>query len=187
MIRAFIAINLEPQVVEEMAKVQAILKQAGGDIRWARPEGFHLTLKFLGDIQKSQTTDILTALQNALKGQSPLSVVAQSLGAFPHMKRPRVLWMGLQGEGLKELNDKVEQELILLDFPPEDRDFTPHITLGRVRSLKGWDKVLPVVQEKQAERFGESRVNEVVLYKSDLKPDGAVYTPLGKATLMGDR
>ncbi len=185
MIRAFIAINLDLTVVEEIAKVQAVLRKAGGDIRWARLEGFHLTLKFLGDIQKNQVAAILAALQNVLKGQGPLSLVAQSLGAFPHMKRPRVLWVGLQGEGLKELNDKIEQELIFLDFPAEDRDFTPHITLGRVRSLKGWDKVLPVMQEKQAERFGESRVDEVVLYKSDLRPDGAVYTPLGTVALAG--
>ena len=183
MIRAFIAINLNPQVIEEIAKIQAELKKAGGDIRWSRPEGFHLTLKFLGDIQRDQATAILAALQDALIGQSPLSVIAQGLGAFPQVKRPRVLWVGLQGEGLKELNDKIEQALILLDFPPEDREFTPHLTLGRVRSLKGWEKVLPVVQEKQAERFGESRVGEVVLYRSDLKPDGAVYTPLGKIAL----
>jgi 2'-5' RNA ligase len=186
LIRAFIAINLDPQVVEEIAKVQAVLKNVGGDVRWARPEGFHLTLKFLGDIQNNQVSAILAALQNVLKGQNPLSVVAQSLGAFPHIKRPRVLWVGLQGEGLKELNNKIEQELIFLDFPPEDRDFSPHITLGRVRSLKGWEKVLPVMQEKQAERFGESRVDEVVLYRSELKPDGAVYTALGKVSLVGD-
>ena len=187
MIRAFIAINLDPQVVEEIAKIQAVLKKAGGDIRWVRPEGFHLTLKFLGDIQRDQVTAILAALQDALKGQSPLFVIAQGLGVFPHVKRPRVLWVGLQGEGLKELNDKIEQALIPLDFPPEDRDFTPHLTLGRVRSLRGWEKVLPAMQEKQAEWFGESRVNEVVLYRSDLGPDGAVYTPLGKIALADNR
>ncbi len=187
MIRAFIAVNLDPQVIEEIAKIQAMLKKAGGDIRWSRPEGFHLTLKFLGDIQKNRVAAILAALNEALKEDPPLSIVARGLGAFPQVKRPRVLWVGLQGEGLKELTDKIEQELIFLDFPPEDRDFTPHITLGRVRSLKGWQQVLPIVQEKQAEQFGESQVSEVVLYSSDLKPGGAVYTPLGKVVLAGEK
>ncbi len=185
MIRAFIAVNLTVRVVEAITRVQEILKQAGGDVRWVRPEGFHLTLKFLGDIPNHKPPLVLAALQEALRGHPPLLVRAQGLGAFPTLKRPRVLWVGLGGEGLEELRERVEQAMIPLDFPPEDRQFTPHLTLGRVRSLRGWEKVLAALKERQAEGFGESRIEEVVLYKSDLRPEGALYTPLGKVTLGG--
>ena len=185
MIRAFIAINLDAGVVEKIAGRQAALKDAGADVRWVRPEGFHLTLKFLGDVAESQPPLILGALQEALDGQPPLRVTARGLGAFPTVKRPQVLWVGLEGPGLIEMRDRIEQAVMPLDFPPEDRDFVPHLTVGRVKSLRRWDAVLALVRESSSECFGESRVDEVILYRSDLLRAGAVYSPLGKVPLVG--
>ena len=184
MIRAFIAVNLAPAVGEEIAKVQASLKAVQGDIRWTRIEGMHLTLKFLGDIAREQVEPILAALQSALHNQPPLHVMAQGLGAFPHLKRPRVLWVGLSGEGLTKLQEKVESALIALDFPREERSFTPHLTLGRVRSLRGWEQVLTVVKKYEQVQFGDSIIDRVTLYQSTLRPDGAVYSPLGTVSLQ---
>ncbi len=183
MIRAFVEVRLATTVVEEIAKVRAALQDAKGDIRWARVEGLHLTLKFLGDISRGQVGPILTALHEALQEQPPLRVLAQGLGAFPNLKRPRVLWVGLSGAGLKELGEAVETALMPLDFPPEEREFTPHLTLGRVRSLRGWERVLAVIKTYEQTYFGESMVHEVTLYQSDLRPDGAIYSPLGSVPL----
>ena len=183
MIRAFIAVTLAPVVIEEIAKIQLVLQAAKGDIRWTRAEGWHLTLKFLGDISRDQVAPIVGVLREALRTQLSLHVVAQGLGAFPNLKRPRVMWAGLQSEGLTALSEKIETALVSLDFPPEEREFTPHLTLGRVRSLRGWERVLSVVKEHEHTRFGESEVDQITLYQSDLHPTGAVYRPLGSIAL----
>lgn len=183
MIRAFIAVNLASMVIEEIAKIQVMLQAAKGDIRWTRAEGWHLTLKFLGDIERNQVEPILETLREALRTQPSLRVIAQGLGAFPNLRRPRVLWAGLSGEGLTALSETVETALMPLHFPPEDHEFTPHVTLGRIRSLRGWERVLAVVKEHEQTRFGESEIDHVVLYQSELRPEGAVYRPLGSIAL----
>jgi 2'-5' RNA ligase len=184
LIRAFIAINLAAPVIEEIAKVQSLLQEARGDVRWTRAENLHLTLKFLGDIARNQVEPILTALHEALHEKHSLHVVAQGLGAFPSLRRPRILWAGMHGEGFKELSETIETALMPLDFPPEEREFTPHLTLGRVRSLRGWERVLAVVKTYEQTPFGESTVGQVTLYQSHLRPDGAVYNPLGSVSLL---
>ena len=183
MIRAFIAVNLAPVVIEEIAKIQSALQISKGDIRWTRVEEWHLTLKFLGDISRDQVSPILETLSETLRTQPPLRVVAQGLGAFPNLKRPRVVWAGIQGAELQTLSEKIETALMSLDFPSEEREFTPHLTLGRVRSLRGWEQVLAVMKEHDHIRFGESEINQVTLYQSELHPAGAVYRPLGAIAL----
>jgi RNA 2',3'-cyclic 3'-phosphodiesterase len=183
LIRAFIAVNLAAPVIEEIAKVQSLLQAAQGDIRWTRGEGLHLTLKFLGDIARTQVEPILAAMRQALHEQPALHVLAQGLGAFPNLRRPRVLWAGLSGEGLPELSGAIEAALMPLDFPPEEREFIPHLTLGRVHSLRGWERVLAVIKEYEHAHFGESTVAQVTLYQSELRPDGAIYSPLGSVPL----
>jgi 2'-5' RNA ligase len=183
LIRAFIAVNLASPVIEEIAKVHATLQGAKGDIRWTRREGLHLTLKFLGDIERPQVGPILAAMQEMMHERLPLHILAQGLGAFPNLRRPRVLWVGLSGEGLQEISEALETALMPLDFPPEEREFTPHLTLGRVRSLRDWEHVLAVMKEYQHARFGESTVDQVTLYQSELRPEGAVYSPLGSVPL----
>lgn len=185
MIRAFIAINLAASVIEEIAKVQSALQEAKGDIRWTRADNLHLTLKFLGDITRQQVEPIVHTLHQALASQSPLRLNAQGLGAFPNLRKPRVLWAGIDGEGLVALRDAVETALMTLDFPPEEREFTPHLTLGRVRSLRGWERVLAVMKQHEQVHFGESVVDHVTLYQSTLRPEGAVYSPLGIIHLRG--
>jgi 2'-5' RNA ligase len=184
LIRAFIAINLAPPVIEEIAKMQTVLQEARGDIRWTRVESLHLTLKFLGDIARNQVEPIVSALREALSGRPSLHLEAQGVGAFPNLRRPRVLWAGVQGEGIKELSETIETVLMPLDFPPEEREFTPHLTIGRVRSLRGWDRVLAVVKKHEQTYFGKSTVEQVTLYQSDLRPEGAVYSVLGAVPLL---
>ncbi len=186
MIRAFIAVTLAKSVVEEIAKVRALLQEPKGDIRWTRIEGLHLTLKFLGDIARDQVEAIVAVLQDISQQRPPLRVVAQGLGAFPNLRRPRVLWVGLQGERISELSEAIETALLPLDFPPEEREFIPHLTLGRVRSPKGWEHVLPILKAHEQMCFGESLIDHITLYQSDLRPDGAIYTPLSVVPFQQD-
>ena len=184
MIRAFIAVTLAESIVEEIAKVRTLLQEPKADIRWTRVEGLHLTLKFLGDINREQGEAILTTLRDIAQQRPPLRVVAQGLGAFPNLRRPRVLWVGLQGERISELSEAIETALLPLDFLPEEREFIPHLTLGRVRSPKGWEHVLPILKIHEQTYFGESLIDHVTLYQSELRQDGAIYTPLGVASFQ---
>jgi RNA 2',3'-cyclic 3'-phosphodiesterase len=179
LIRAFVAVTLSKSVIDEIAKIYLLLRESKGDIRWTRVESLHLTLKFLGDIEHKQVEPILGALDKLMGTRPPLHLVAQGLGIFPNSKRPRVLWVGLKGEGLIELVEAIETSLLPLDFPPEAREFTPHLTLGRIRSSRGWDRVFALMKEHENMVFGESMVKEVTLYQSTLRPDGAIYTALG--------
>ncbi len=183
LIRAFIAANLASSVGEEMTKVQSALQKAKGDIRWIKPQGFHLTFRFLGNIEPGRVVPILTALRAAVRHQAQFRVRMQGLGAFPSLTRPRVLWARLTGGGLQELHATIESALGSCGFPPEGRAFRPHITLGRVRSQRGWNHVLERVKEYLQYDFGESLIDTVTLYRSDLEPGGAVYTALGVADL----
>jgi 2'-5' RNA ligase len=173
---------LAESVIEEIAKVRLRLQEARGDVRWTRAEGLHLTLKFLGDIARNQVEPILAVLQDLVHERPALRIVAQGLGAFPHLRRPRVLWVGLQGEGIVELSEALETALMPLDFPPEEREFTPHLTLGRVRSPRGWERIFALIKEHEQAYFGESTVDRLTLYQSDLRPDGAIYTSLGSVS-----
>ena len=198
MIRAFIAVNLAPSVVEEIAKVQAVLRRADGEpgaVRWTRVENMHLTLKFLGNIDQHQVAPILTRLRHVGRDCPAFQVEARQLGGFPSLGRPRVIWAGLhdtandedpQGEKhfpLPGLNKAIETALSELDFPVEQRDFRPHVTLGRVRSQRGWDRLLPLVQDYRHASFGTSVIDRVSLYRSDLESNGAIYTALGSVPL----
>jgi 2'-5' RNA ligase len=187
LIRAFIAVNLASSVVEEIAKVQAALRTVSDDtgtVRWTRVENMHLTLKFLGDIEQDHVAPILTRLRRVVRGRPAFQVEARQLGGFPNLKRPRVIWAGLSADGLTALSKDLETTLLELHFPAEKRDFHPHVTLGRVRSQRGWDQVLPLVQHYQHTSFGTSVIDQVRLYRSDLRPTGAIYTALGSVPLI---
>ncbi len=185
LIRTFIAVNLASFVVEEIAKVQAALRAADpGVVRWTRVENMHLTLKFLGDIEQDCVAPILSRLRRVVHDRPAFRVEARRLGGFPDLKRLRVIWVGLSGEGLTVLSKDLETALRELHFPAEKREFHPHVTLGRVRSQRGWDQVLPLVQHYAHTSFGTSVIDQVRLYRSDLRPTGAIYTALGSAPLQ---
>ncbi|MBI3248075.1 MAG: RNA 2',3'-cyclic phosphodiesterase [Deltaproteobacteria bacterium] len=184
MIRAFIAVTLAESVIEEIAKIRSALQETRADVRWTRLEGLHLTLKFLGDLDRNRIEPVLEVLRETAHGGRPLQVTAQGMGAFPNSRRPRTVWVGLHGQGLAALNAELENALMSLDFPPDAREFTPHLTLGRVRSLRGWERMLPVMKAHEQTVFGESTIHYMTLYRSDLRPEGAVYTRLGAAAFQ---
>ena len=187
MIRTFIAVNLAASTAEEIAKVQAELREIKAGIRWVRAENMHLTLKFLGDIDRSRVVPILEVLHATLQAQPAFLVHAQGLGGFPNLTRPRVVWAGLTQatrDTLTAVSHTLETALVPLDFPVEKRPFRPHVTLGRVRSQHGWSDVLPRVQQHGQTSFGESLIDQVTLYQSDLRPSGVVYTRLGSIPLQ---
>lgn len=156
----------------------------GKQVRWVRPEGMHLTLHFLGDIAREGTDRIDAVLAEEAAKVGPFRVRFRGLGAFPHFKRPRVFWVGLEaGEEIAALHRGIGRGIEPLGYRVEKRSFRPHLTLGRVRSLDGIDPLLRAMQHEEGQDFGEGEIREVVLFQSELGPGGARYTPLHQRSL----
>jgi len=177
-IRSFVAIDVAPPVLKALQELREQLLRVKADVRWVRPEGLHATLKFLGYVEAPHLEKVQATLAAAVRTQAALQVHAYGLGAFPSLRRPRVLWVGLQGEGLVGLARCVDAALEPLGFEREPRGFTPHITLGRVNSLRGWPRLEEELKAHLADDFGDSAVDSVTIYRSTLRPEGAAYTPL---------
>lgn len=184
-IRSFIAIEVPEEIKRGLAEIQERLKRTGADVGWTRPEGIHLTLKFLGEVEEERLVDIRKGVEQATKGFPNFVLEAGGIGIFPNPRSPRVLWIGIKdsGDTLKNLQEAIERETERLGFKHEDRAFTPHLTLGRVRSQKNRDALIKSVEEFDKIELGSFDVKEISLMKSELGPKGAVYTELKKVDL----
>ena len=148
-------------------------------MKWVRPKSIHITLKFLGDISISQTDKLADAIQHTVQNTGPFTVSLKGTGAFPNERRPRVFWIGIDQGGLKlgQLAAEINKSLKPLGFTPEKRDFSPHVTIGRIRSLSNINEAIRLMHDLD---FAEKTfpVESVEFMKSDLKPTGAEYTVL---------
>jgi len=177
-IRSFVAVDLGAPVQHAVRALQDELVRIKADVRWVRPEGLHVTLKFLGSVEATRLERVRVALATALADQPALHVHVHGLGAFPGWRRPRVVWIGLQGDGMVQLAARVEDALAPLGFEREQRPFTPHLTVGRVNSPRGWARLEEVCKAHLDDDFGESDIDAVTIYRSTLQRGGAVYTLL---------
>ncbi|MDH3442938.1 MAG: RNA 2',3'-cyclic phosphodiesterase [Deltaproteobacteria bacterium] len=179
MIRAFIAVEIDPAVIQRMIEVTDELKDRIPGIRWNAQSNCHLTLKFLGDIDEGQVEPIARALEGALSPFPRFTINAKGLGVFPDAKKPRVLWIGVEGKPLASMAEKIESALVPLGFEREKKSFTPHLTIGRWRQFKRLEMNLADTLEKYQNRnFGVSAVDKAILFQSILNPGGAVYRTL---------
>lgn len=187
MIRAFIAVEIAPDTITRIGAVIERLKPRSAAIRWVGAGNFHLTLKFLGNIDESQIEPIGAALFDALHLFPRLTINAKGLGVFPNPRRPRVLWVGLVGNEIVSLQAKVELALTPLGIAPEEKKFTPHLTIGRWRHGERTDGTLEQELGRWSDyEFGVSPIDEVILFQSDLKPAGAIYRRLKVVALKPD-
>jgi len=183
-IRAFIAVDIDRQTVKKISETLVQLKPRVPGIRWGSFTNFHFTLKFLGDIEETKVNSIADALELELRPFPRFTINAKGLGVFPDIKRPRVLWIGLEGKELKDLASKVEKAVEPLGFMPEKRQFQPHLTVGRWREFVDSSRTLGEELERwKSYEFGESTVAEVIFFQSVLKPEGAAYHTLKTVAL----
>ena len=184
-IRAFIAIELPERILQRLVEAQSILKGRHLGIRWVRKEGIHLTLKFLGNIDSNDVEQVVAAMGRATKTFSPFTLRGEGIGVFPDLRRARVVWAGVSGdaEGLCALQSNLDSELKRIGFPKEKRVFNGHLTLGRVKSRLDRTKLseaLKALSDFQTEPF---TAQSVVLFQSDLRQGGAVYSKLAEVAL----
>jgi 2'-5' RNA ligase len=186
-IRSFIAIELPDEVKETVALIIKRLRPAQYRyVKWVAPGGIHLTIKFLGNIYSSQIPQITGIMKTAASKVPPLELQLGKLGMFPNEQRPRVLWVALEGntEPLAVIQREIEKALEPLGFAPENRAFTPHLTLGRVRdnaSPEERKEIGSVVKEKKIDYEASFTLRELSLMKSTLTPTGAIYNRLDSA------
>jgi RNA 2',3'-cyclic 3'-phosphodiesterase len=182
-IRAFIAIDLPSHIQEKLSDILNQLKRPDTmAVRWVPARNIHLTIKFLGDVSPSNLEILTKILQSEVSRYKPFEIRVASLGAFPSMRRPRVVWVGVEAPSvLQSLQRAVEVETVRLGYAAEDRPFSPHLTLGRVAhnaSPEEVRQVADVLVNCKVGELGTALVDQVRLFRSDLQPGGAVYTPL---------
>jgi len=192
--RTFIAIELDEELKGHLQRLQGRLREEmpPRSVRWVRPEGIHLTLKFLGDTPVSRVGAVQAALARAAALARTFRFEVGGLGCFPHSRRPRVVWVGLHEPtgSLADLHRAIEDQVSPLGFPSEKRAFHPHLTLGRVQRWASKSEVRrigEIVARSALGTLDEMTVERVCYIKSDLRPSGAVYTTLYAATLGGER
>ncbi|HVM59682.1 MAG TPA: RNA 2',3'-cyclic phosphodiesterase [Verrucomicrobiae bacterium] len=187
MIRAFIAIDIPEEVRAAIEEGQARLKRAhvGVKISWTKIANLHLTLQFLGYIGEETVEPVKTALQLVAEEHQPFDIAAHGAGVFPNESRPRVLWVGCDdAEGkLKTLARSVQQAMEPLGFEPEHRDFSAHLTLGRIKIPRADAALTKAIDSLKNAAFGTLRVEVIHLFESQLHPDGSIYTKLSSHTL----
>jgi 2'-5' RNA ligase len=188
MIRTFVALELPQTARRALADLQGRLKQERMMVRWVRPEGIHLTLKFLGDVPEERVETIGQAVVGAAQGYRALKLGIQGLGVFPGVRKARVIWVGLTGEtaALLDLQSAVAAALETQGIPRDRRRFKAHLTLGRFKKSPPPPALVAVLERHADDAPCDLTLARVVLYRSELRPQGARYTPLLTAPLGSD-
>lgn len=184
LVRTFVAVPVDaPALVAALRAAQDGLRQLGG-VAWVKPDLFHFTLRFLGEIPEERASSAASAL-GSLAGSGALDLTLEGLGTFPPGRPARVVWVGCGAgaDALVSLAIRAEATLVAAGFPREERPFSPHLTLGRVKEPKAGGIAARRVAETPRAAFGTMRVARVVLMKSVLSPRGPAYTPLAAVAL----
>lgn len=180
-VRSFIAINLPDGIRSSIADMIAELRKAAADVAWVAPEKIHLTLTFLGSTEDSLIPKMAERISKKLSHYDAFCIKIVGLGCFPSEKRPRVLWVGMENSDLlTSIQKDMDTEAAEFGFALEDRLFSPHLTIGRVRSQKGIADILRRFAEYRRADFGSIEVKSIHVMKSELKPAGAEYTCLAE-------
>jgi 2'-5' RNA ligase len=193
-LRGFIAIDLPPELRKTIEALSLRLRAQPGQacMRWVQPSGIHLTLKFLGDLPAASVPELESVLDQAAAAHAPFSLTVGGIGCFPDARHPRVVWAGLDDPTgtLRLVQASIESGCAAIGLAPEDRPFSPHLTVGRVRREAGPEAagiVQDVLDRERAFNAGEMLADAVHLFRSELRPTGAIYTRLHSAAFQGSR
>lgn len=185
LIRTFIGIELPEHIHDSIQRIQDGLKPLMPDVRWTKYGNVHLTLKFLGEVSVRKLDRVIEETRGvALKFQI-FNLRLQGLGAFPNIRKPSVVWIGISkgSDMVHKIVEELEGSMEKLGFPREKRAFYPHLTIGRVRDLRNPNVMEKAFRETEVDVVGEFSVERLSVIKSQLDPSGSIYTTMGEARL----
>ncbi len=187
-LRTFIAVDPGADIRAHLLTVQRKLAKEVPDVKWVEEANLHLTLLFLGEVRDRDLSDVCRCVMRSVMGIECFSIEAKGIGCFPNPRRPRVVWAGI-GEGAEaaiELHDALETPLYELGcYRREERQFTPHLTLGRTKSDEPGEQLARILPQYEEWRAGDGYIREVLIMSSELKSQGPEYTVLGRSKLKG--
>jgi len=180
--RTFIAIELDRIIKDTISTLIQKLDVGGAKVRWVKPQGMHLTLKFLGEISEEKVPEVQSVLGKLAQDYTSFQLTLRGTGAFPPAPRiPRIIWIGIEeNEPLLDLQSRVENELHKIRFSKDKRKFHPHLTLGRVKNPQNILPVMNILDDHKQSGFGTMNVNRLTFFKSTLRPTGAEYSILSE-------
>jgi RNA 2',3'-cyclic 3'-phosphodiesterase len=184
-LRTFIAVELSSTLQQSLQEIQSQLKPLDLEVSWVKPTNIHITLKFLGEIAPKKVKAINEIFPEIFKDFSSFEIGLGRLGVFPSIARPNVIWVGIeQGLGeMKKLAESLENAVCRLGFSKERREFIPHLTLGRFRSLKNCGSLAKAIENFPPQRPTQQIVSRVIFFRSTLSAQGSLYEPLATAYL----
>jgi len=185
--RTFIAIELPQEIKDFLSRLQGELKASRADVKWVEPKNIHLTLKFLGEIDEKKLEKVSEIMQETVKEKDKFQMRISSLGAFPKIDSPRVIWVGvaLGDKEVKAIAEDLEEKISKIGIPREARPFSSHITIGRAKSSLNRQELVQDLKNK-ADLGGKNLdfyVTKITLFQSTLTPKGPVYEALKEISL----
>jgi RNA 2',3'-cyclic 3'-phosphodiesterase len=187
-IRTFIGVGLDKSILGRLISLQEQLASTGADAKWVEPENLHVTLLFLGEVGDRDVVDVCRTISTSCKDIPAFGMTVEGVGCFPDASRPRTLWVGL-GEGgqeMRDLHNDLEQALFDLGcYRKEGRRYTPHITLGRMKSDAANAEITSMLTKQAAWKGGPMHVSEVLVMSSQLTSKGPIYSVLSRGKLLG--
>ena len=186
--RTFIAVEIGPEIRASAVALQDALAKTGAEVKWATPESMHITLLFLGEVDDRELPAVCRAVQQVAATEPPFLMRVSGVGAFPTPRRPKILWAGITDGAaeLKRLYNKLEAKLLDLGcYRKEERGYTPHLTLGRVKGEGDGFTIAKELPKRLSWDGGRTTVDEVLVFGSVLEKDGPVHTVLGRGELSG--
>ena len=184
-IRLFIAIEIEKRIKERILDYLKHLKKADAGVRWVASENIHITLKFLGNIDAIILPALIKSIDNGMLLFSPFRIQIGNVGAFPTVKKPRILFVGVQDKenNLLKIFEQLEKGIEEYGIKRETKNYVGHITIGRTKLQKNLRKLIDTLQSDSDRFFGQQKVHHISLIQSELSPDGPIYTTIKKFQL----
>lgn len=186
-VRTFLAVDISSNQHKLVSKLIDQFAETSDNFKWTRPDNLHITLNFLGELPEVELNSVCKVAERALADAPSFDLTLHGVGAFPEVSRPRVVWAGIQtgAEEMKAIQKRLSDGLEELGFPPERRQYRPHLTLGRIKRSGRADheRLIDFVNENAELDLGATNVDSVVVYSSFMDRSGPIYTPVSTIDL----
>lgn len=185
-VRIFVAVEITGEIRKKLAEFQDELKKVDADVGWVAPENLHITLKFIGHIDEEKIETVTGIIKDALTHIKPFDLRYAGVGTFPTEKNPRVIFADVIDTGgvLAKIHERLDNQLMAVGVEHEDRKFEAHLTVGRIKTRRNVRRLIEHLNSYNGFDFGSEHVAQVVLMKSDLSPEGPIYTKLHSVDLI---